>query len=513
MIQPPVLLVIFDGFGLNPSRAYNGWAQARTPHLDHYFASHPHTALQASGHAVGLPDGQFGNSEVGHLTLGSGRVLKQDLLRISDALADGSLARLPAWQDLLQGARRLHLVGLVSDGGVHSHIDHLLGLLPLVAQAGVEPVIHMVTDGRDTAPRCADRFAAELEERLRQLGRGRIATVSGRYYAMDRAGFWPRTERAWRAMLRGEGETANSAGEAIRNAWQRGEGDEFIAPTVIGDAAASRIAPDEPVLFFDFRSDRMRQLAAAMGLTDFDGFDRAGEGARRVTAMTEYDARFPFPVLFPHEAPVKVLAEVLADAGLRQFHCAETEKYAHVTHFFNGGREAPFPGEEREIVPSPQVATYDLKPEMSAAQVADRVIAAIDSAQYDFILVNFANGDMVGHTAVIPAILRAVETLDLQFHRVAQAALARRFRILLTADHGNCDEMVDPVSGQPHTQHTAYPVPFLLLGTAEKSLGTGRGLADVAPTVLDLLGLAQPPQMTGRSILLKAAVAGGGASQ
>jgi 2,3-bisphosphoglycerate-independent phosphoglycerate mutase len=512
MTHPPVLLVIFDGFGLNPSRAYNGWAQARTPHLDHYFASHPHTALQASGHAVGLPDGQFGNSEVGHLTLGSGRVLKQDLLRISDAIADGSLARLAAWQDLLRGARRLHLVGLVSDGGVHSHIDHLLDLLPLVVQAGVEPVIHMVTDGRDTAPRCADRFAAQVEAALARLGRGRIATVSGRYYAMDRAGFWPRTERAWRAMLRGEGETAPSAIDAIRNAWQRGEGDEFITPTVIGDAAASRIAPDEPVLFFDFRSDRMRQLAAAMGLTDFDGFDRAGEGARRVTAMTEYDARFPFPVLFPHEAPVKVLAEVLADAGLRQFHCAETEKYAHVTHFFNGGREAPFPGEDREIIPSPQVATYDLKPEMSAAQVADRVIAAIDSAQYDFILVNFANGDMVGHTAVIPAILRAVETLDLQFHRVAQAALARGFRILLTADHGNCDEMVDPVSGQPHTQHTAYPVPFLLLDTAEKSLGTGRGLADVAPTVLDLLGLAQPPEMTGRSILLKAALAGGNAS-
>jgi 2,3-bisphosphoglycerate-independent phosphoglycerate mutase len=512
MTPPPVLLVIFDGFGLNPSRAYNGWAQARTPHLDHYFASHPHTALQASGLAVGLPDGQFGNSEVGHLTLGSGRVLKQDLLRISDAIADGSLARLAAWQDLLRGARRLHLVGLVSDGGVHSHIDHLLGLLPLVAQAGVEPVLHMVTDGRDTAPRCADRFAAQVEAVLARLGRGRIATVSGRYYAMDRAGFWPRTERAWRAMLRGEGETAPSAIDAIRNAWQRGEDDEFITPTVIGDALTSRIAADEPVLFFDFRSDRMRQLAAATGLPDFDGFERAGEGARRVTAMTEYDARFPFPVLFPHEAPLKVLAEVLADAGLRQFHCAETEKYAHVTHFFNGGREAPFPGEEREIVPSPQVATYDLKPEMSAAQVADRVIAAIDSGRYDFILVNFANGDMVGHTAVIPAILRAVETLDLQFHRVAQAALARGFRILLTADHGNCDEMVDPVSGEPHTQHTAYPVPFLLLGTAEKSLGTGRGLADVAPTVLDLLGIAQPPEMTGRSILLKAAVAGGNAS-
>jgi len=503
MTKAPVLLVIFDGFGLNPSRAYNGWARARTPHLDHYFASNPHTALQASGRAVGLPDGQFGNSEVGHLTLGSGRVLKQELLNISDSLANGGFARLEPWGALLQDTRRVHLIGLVSDGGVHSHIEHLLGLLPLVVQAGVEPVIHMVTDGRDTAPRCADRFAAQLEATLRQLGRGQIASISGRYYAMDRADFWPRTEQAWRAMVRGQGESAKSAVEAIQNAWLRGEGDEFIAPTVIGDPEQSLIAPDEAVFFFNFRSDRMRQLAAAMGLREFDSFDREGEDARRVVSMTRYDAGFPFAVLFDSEAPAKVLAEVLADAGLQQFHCAETEKYAHVTRFFNGGREQPFPGEAREIVPSPQVATYDLKPDMSAAQVADRVIAAIDSDSYPFILVNFANGDMVGHTAVIPAIIAAVETLDLQFHRVAQAALTRGFRVLLTADHGNCDEMVDPVSGEPHTQHTAYPVPFLILGMREAQLGTGCGLADVAPTVLDLLGLAQPAEMTGRSILLK----------
>lgn len=502
MKQRPVLLVIFDGFGLNPSRAYNGWARARTPHLDHYFANNPHTALQASGHAVGLPDGQFGNSEVGHLTLGSGRVLKQDLLNISDSLANGGFARLEPWQALLQDAPRVHLIGLVSDGGVHSHIDHLLGLLPLVVRAGVEPVIHMVTDGRDTPPRCADRFAARLEATLRQLGRGRIASISGRYYAMDRAGFWPRTEQAWRAMVCGRGESAASAAEAIQNAWRRGEGDEFIVPTVIGDPAQSRIAPGEPVFFFNFRSDRMRQLAAALGLHEFDGFDRGGEGARPVVSMTRYDTEFPFAVLFDSEVPARVLAEVLADAGLQQFHCAETEKYAHVTHFFNGGREPPFPGEAREIVPSPKVASYDLKPEMSAAQVADRVIAAIESDGYPFILVNFANGDMVGHTAVIPAIVQAVETLDLQFHRVAQAALARGYRILLTADHGNCDEMVDPVSGEPHTQHTAYPVPFLILGMREARLGTGCGLADVAPTVLDLLGLAPPEEMTGRSILL-----------
>lgn len=503
MTQRPVLLVIFDGFGLNPSRAYNGWARARTPHLDHYFASNPHTALLASGRAVGLPDGQFGNSEVGHLTLGSGRVLKQDLVSISDSLADGSFAQLAPWQTLLHGTRRLHLIGLVSDGGVHSHIDHLFGLLPLVAQAGIEPVIHMVTDGRDTAPRCADRFAGQLESLLKRLGRGRIASVSGRYYAMDRAGFWMRTELAWRALVRGEGKPANSAAEAVRNAWLRGEGDEFILPTVIGDPAQSRIAPDEPVFFFNFRSDRMRQLAAAVGLRDFDAFDREAEDARRVSSMTRYDAAFPFPALFDDNAPAKVLAEVLSDRGLQQFHCAETEKYAHVTHFFNGGRELPFPGETRELVPSPKVATYDLEPEMSAAQVADCVIAAIESGSYPFILVNFANGDMVGHTAVIPAIIEAVETLDLQFHRVAQAALARGFRILLTADHGNCDEMVDPVSGEPHTQHTAYPVPFLILGMREVQLGTGCGLADVAPTVLDLLGVAQPTEMTGRSILLR----------
>jgi 2,3-bisphosphoglycerate-independent phosphoglycerate mutase len=504
MSHQPVLLVIFDGFGLNPSRAFNGWARARTPHLDHYFASNPHTALQASGLAAGLPDGQFGNSEVGHLTLGSGRVLKQELLRISDSLASGAFARLEPWQALLRGTKRLHLIGLVSDGGVHSHIDHLLGLLTLVVQAGVEPVIHMVTDGRDTAPRCADRFAGRLEARLQELGHGRIAGVSGRYYAMDRAGFWPRTESAWRALVRGQGEAAESAAQAIHLAWQRGEGDEFIRPTVIGDPEQSRIAPDEPVFCFNFRSDRMRQLVAALGMEDFTGFERDAESTRRVVTMTRYDAAFPFPVLFDAKAPDKVLAQVLSDAGLRQFHCAETEKYAHVTYFFNGGREQPFPGEAREIVPSPQVATYDLQPEMSAAAVADRIIAAIEDGTYDFILVNFANGDMVGHTAVIPAIIEAVETLDLQFHRVAQAALARGYRILLTADHGNCDEMVDPVSGEPHTQHTAYPVPFLILGMREAQLGTGRGLADVAPTVLDLLGIEPPPEMTGRSILLKA---------
>ncbi len=499
----PVLMVIFDGFGLNPNRAFNGWAQARTPHLDHYFASFPHTALQASGRASGLPDGQFGNSEVGHLTLGSGRILLQDLVRISESLSDGSFARIPAWEAFLAGQKRLHLVGMVSDGGVHSHIDHLLGILPLVVAAGVLPIVHMITDGRDTAPQCAGLFAQVIENRLRELGKGCIATICGRYTAMDRAGHWERTRQAWEALVLGKGLTAQDSLSAIRDARTRGEGDEFIQPTLItGHPGDNRIGPTEPVFFFNFRSDRMRQLSAALGMPTFQGFDRGREGARPVLCMTSYNDAYPFPVLFPPEIPAHVLAEVVSDAGLRQFHCAETEKYAHVTYFFNGGREKPFPGEDREIIPSPKIATYDMQPEMSAPQVADRVIAALEGGQYRFILVNFANGDMVGHTARIPAIVRAVETLDLQFHRVVQAARRAGYAIILTADHGNCDEMVDPLTGAPHTQHTVYPVPFLLISGQPEPLGIGRGIADVAPTVLQMLGLAQPREMTGKSLLL-----------
>ncbi|VAW80814.1 2,3-bisphosphoglycerate-independent phosphoglycerate mutase [hydrothermal vent metagenome] len=501
MKKSPVLLVILDGFGLNPNRTYNGWAQARTPHLDHYFSSWPHTALQASGEAVGLPDGQFGNSEVGHLTLGAGRVLKQDLLRISEAIESGELASHPAWQALLSQTKRLHLVGLVSDGGVHSHIDHLCGLLTLLAQAGVEPVIHMVTDGRDTAPRAALTFLDKLENTLAQIGSGYIATVSGRYLAMDRAGHWDRTHKAWSAMVTAQGLHADTPREAIESAWQREESDEFIQPTCIGNYPG--MAAGEAALFFNFRSDRARQLSAAVGLEDFNGFDRGTTGARHVVCMTEYDAQFPFPILFPPEIPQQVLAEVISSAGLKQFHCAETEKYPHVTYFFNGGVEQALPGETREIVPSPTVATYDLKPEMSAPAVAERVIAAIESGTYDFILVNFANTDMVGHTAVQSAIIRAVESVDLQASRLVETALQRGWRVLLTADHGNCDEMVDPQTGEPHTQHTAYPVPCLIAGETGIRLGTGRSLADIAPTILELLALPQPAVMTGRSLLLR----------
>ncbi|MCG6900992.1 MAG: 2,3-bisphosphoglycerate-independent phosphoglycerate mutase [Gammaproteobacteria bacterium] len=497
----PVLLTIFDGFGLNPSRAHNAWALARTPHLDHYFSIYPHSVLQASGRAVGLPDGQFGNSEVGHLTLGSGRVLEQDLIRIANAIYGGTFEELPPWQTMTQNAGRLHLVGLVSDGGVHSHIEHLLGILSLLRNTEIEPVLHMITDGRDTAPQAALSYLSDIEEALEKLGRGSIATVCGRYSAMDRARHWDRTEVAWKAIVLGEGFTADSAREAIESAYARGEGDEFIQPTVI--SGFSGVVRDEPMLLCNFRSDRMRQLSAALGLDNFDQFDRQGHRTENLVCMTEYDATYPFPVLFPPTMPEKVLAEVISDAGLAQLHCSETEKFAHVTYFFNGGREPPYPLEDRIIVPSPKVATYDIQPQMSASKIADELIKAIESDQYSFIVTNFANADMVGHTAQCEAIIRSIEALDIQSHRVFRAALEKGWRVLLTADHGNCDEMINPNTGEPHTQHTEYPVPFLIMGEGPVRLSTGRGLADIAPTVLELLGIPQPRVMTGRSLILK----------
>jgi 2,3-bisphosphoglycerate-independent phosphoglycerate mutase len=450
---------------------------------------------------VGLPDGQFGNSEVGHLTLGAGRVLEQDLVRIHNAIYDGSLEQNPGWEALLQGARRLHMVGMVSDGGVHSHIEHLLGLLRLLKKVDLEPVVHMITDGRDTAPKVALEYLDQLQEAFAKYGKGSIATVSGRYCAMDRAKNWDRTQRAWECMLLAQGLTADDPREAILNAYERGEGDEFIQPTVI--VGHGGIPQDEPVLFFNFRSDRARQLAAAFGLEQFNAFERGKVGPRHMVCMTEYDATYNFPVLFLPQIPEQGLSELISDAGLKQVHCSETEKYPHVTYFFNGGLEPTYPGEERVIVPSPKVATYDQRPQMSASKVADKLIAAIKSDQYAFALVNFANGDMVGHTAQRVATIQAVEALDLQSHRVFRVALERGWRVLLTADHGNCDEMIDPVTGEPHTQHTEYPVPFLIMGEGAVRLRIGGGLADVAPTVLNLLGLPQPSVMTGRSLILK----------
>ncbi|MDX9767616.1 MAG: 2,3-bisphosphoglycerate-independent phosphoglycerate mutase [Ectothiorhodospiraceae bacterium] len=500
----PTVLIILDGFGLNPGKINNAVHIARTPRLDEYFSHHPHTTLDASGRAVGLPDGQMGNSEVGHLTLGSGTIIRQDLVRIDDAIADGSLFDNPALNATLQAAkasgRPLHLVGLVSDGGVHSHTRHLHAIIDLCGRQGVVPALHMITDGRDTPPRSALNYLSEVEARLGQA-HGFIATVSGRYFAMDRDKRWDRTQLVFDAMVRGEGVAAPSARQAIEDAYAADEGDEFIRPRVIDKHGT--IHAGDRVLFFNFRNDRPRQLTAALSLPGFEGFERGDFTPVTVASLTEYDTRFTGPICFPPERPSITLAEVVSQAGLRQFHCAETEKYAHVTFFFNGGREQPYPGEERVMVPSPKVATYDLMPEMSAHEVADAVIKAIASGEYGFVVVNFANGDMVGHTAVAAAVVKAVETLDTEAGRVLDAAMEHGFAVVLTADHGNCDEMVDPVTGEPHTQHTTYPVPCLIIDQPPWRLTTGGGLSAIAPTVLQLMGLPQPRAMRGSSLLLE----------
>jgi 2,3-bisphosphoglycerate-independent phosphoglycerate mutase len=504
MPRHPVLLIILDGFGVNPSRLHNGVELAHTPRLDEYFARYPHTVLQASGHAVGLPDGQMGNSEVGHMTIGSGTILRQDLVHIDEAISDGSFftnsVLLAAVEAARHNQRPLHLAGLVSDGGVHSHISHLLALIELCRRNGVRPVLHMMTDGRDTAPSSALNYLDQIEPALREVG-GCIATVSGRFYAMDRDNRWERTEQAWRAIARAEGVTAESARAAIESNYAAGVTDEFIVPTVIQDGEALQWG--DQLVFFNFRKDRVRQLTSALFRAEFDAFDRGDFHPVIVTCMTEYDEWFRLPFAFDHDHPSTTLAEVVSRAGLQQFHCAETEKYAHVTYFLNGGRGDAYAGEERMVINSPKVATYDLQPAMSAPQVADAVIEAIGSGSYAFGVVNFANGDMVGHSGVPGAIIEAVEALDSEVGRVLDAAAGAGWSVILTADHGNCEEMIDPVTGEPQTQHTVYPVPCLVMDEVPWALSIGAGLSALAPTVLHLLGLPVPPAMSGHSLLLR----------
>jgi 2,3-bisphosphoglycerate-independent phosphoglycerate mutase len=500
----PTLLIILDGFGVNPSRINNAVQEANTPRLDEYFSQHTHTTLDACGSSVGLPDGQMGNSEVGHMTLGCGAVMRQDLVRINDEIENGDFfnnaALVSAVEDAADMERPLHLVGLVSDGGVHSHIDHLTALIELCAEYKVRPVVHMITDGRDTAQMSALVYLKQLEPKLDDA-EGCIATVCGRYYAMDRDNRWNRTERAWQAMVNGEGRKAEEARYAIEEAYAREETDEFIKPTVLDECEL--IQSGDSVIFFNFRNDRPRQLAAALSQSEFNEFDTGGYTGATVTCLTEYDPEFLLPIGYAPERPQYTVASVVSRAGYKQFHCAETEKYAHVTYFFNGGKKQPFAGEEHVMVNSPNVATYDLKPEMSAREVADKVIEALESGEYGFMLVNFANGDMVGHTAVRDAVIAAVEALDTQVGRVLDAAVEAGYSVVLTADHGNCDEMVDPVTQEPHTQHTLYPVPCMVIDEANWHLLPGGDLSSVAPTVLQLMGLQQPSEMTGKSLLMK----------
>ena len=499
----PVLLIVLDGVGTNPHRQNDVIAAANTPQLDHYFSEHSHTLLQASGPAVGLPAGQMGNSEVGHLTLGCGSIIRQDLVSVDDAIASGEFMTNPALCAAIDTAaankRPVHLLGLVSDGGVHSHMRHLLALIRLCQQRGAAPLLHMITDGRDAPPRSALSFLDNVEPPLLAAGGG-VATIIGRYYAMDRDQRWDRTQLAWRALALNEGRHCHSAQRSIENSYVQGVTDEFIEPVIL--PAARPLQSDDQVICFNFRKDRPRQIIAALGLDKFSGFERGTVPRPRVTCLMPYDSTFKLPYAYAPEAPEVTLAQAISDAGLKQFHCAESEKYAHVTYFFNGGRGEPYPGETRLQIPSPPVATYDLQPEMSAQQVADAVINAIESRQYAFVLVNFANGDMVGHTADRQAVIKAVETLDREAGRVIQAAKTNGYLVILTSDHGNCEELSDPRTGARHTQHTMYPVPCLVIDEARSQLYARGGLANVAPTVLQLLGIEQPSGMQARSLII-----------
>ena len=508
--QPPgkrTILIIIDGFGISPDKKNNAIHLAQTPNLDALFSNYPHTYLEASGAAVGLPDGQIGNSEVGHMTMGCGAVIEQDLVRINDAIKAGDFFDNPALTAAVSAAKKagrpLHLLGLVSDGGVHSHIAHLEALIDLCARHGVRPLLHMITDGRDTAPVCALDAVKRIEPQLAKAN-GAIATVMGRFYAMDRDHRWDRTQVAWQAVVNADGERAQDAQTAILAGYARRKGDEFILPTVLPDAVA--LNDNDTVVLFNFRNDRPRQLLKAMLLDEFNEFERPPRPRIKMVTMTEIDKMIPCDVAFDVQRPKTTLSKIVSEAGLKQFHCAETEKYPHVTFFFNGGEEKPLPGETRHMVNSPKVHTYDMKPEMSAAEVADAVIDAVHNAEYAFIVVNFANADMVGHTAVESAVIKAVEVVDTQVGRVVDAALHNDCCVVLTSDHGNCDEMMDAQTRQPNTRHTANPVPCLIIGghlPGGVHLSNGNDISCITPTVLDLLGLPLPSGVESPSLIVR----------
>jgi len=502
----PVVLLILDGWGHRDDPRDNALALADIPNWRRLAAAHPTTLVHTEGRHVGLPDGQMGNSEVGHMNIGAGRVVYQDLTRIDAAIADGSFFANAELRAACRAARdaggTLHLMGLLSPGGVHSHEAHLFAMLDLARREGVPRVaVHAFTDGRDMPPRSAAPSLRALEAACAAHGAARIASVSGRYYAMDRDRRWDRVRRAWDAIVEAASEhRAADAGAALEAAYGRGENDEFVAPTVIDGAAPMR--DGDAVVFMNFRADRARQLTAAFVAPGFDGFQARRPALSRFTCLTEYDATLPAPLAFPPDDLRNTLGEVLGASGLTQLRIAETEKYAHVTFFFNGGREAPFPGEERILVPSPKVATYDLKPEMSCPEVTARLLEAIASDRFDAVVCNYANPDMVGHTGDLQAAIQAVEAVDRALGAVAEAVAARGGELLVTADHGNVEMMRDPETGEPHTSHTVGPVDLVYVGQrAGATLRRGGALRDLAPTMLDLLGVPKPAEMTGDSLL------------
>lgn len=506
----PVALIVLDGWGYRPQTEGNAIALASTPTWDGLWSRGSRTLLEASGLRVGLPEGQMGNSEVGHLNLGAGRVVMQDLVRISSAIADGSFYTNPALvgacEQVEKNGGTLHLMGLIGAGGVHAIDTHLFALIELAKRRGLKRVaIHAMLDGRDTLPKSAYGYVQELLQYIGKAGSpAKIASVSGRYYAMDRDRRWDRTQLAYRAIVLGEGAHESDPLEAIQKSYAAEKTDEFMLPVVIVENGQP-VAPmrdGDAVICFNYRSDRMRQIVRSLIDSSFDGFDTRGGPKLSVTTLTNYDKTFAVPVAFQPTSMARILAEVLSSQGLDMLKTAETEKYPHVTYFFNGGVEAPFPCEQRVLVPSPKgVATYDLAPEMSAAGVTDALVKGITSKEFDFILCNYANADMVGHSGSIPATIKAVETVDQSLARVLKAAESVGMRLIVTADHGNAEMLIDPETGGPHTAHTTNPVPFVVVDwEQETKLRSGGALCDVAPTILSMLGVEQPSEMTGENL-------------
>lgn len=508
-MKKPLVLAIMDGFGINPEQKGNAIAAAKTPNLDRYFKEYPLTRIGASGMDVGLPDGQMGNSEVGHTNIGAGRVVYQELTRITKSISDGDFFENSALRQAMENAKgsALHLLGLVSDGGVHSHNTHLYALLEMAKRAGVKNVyVHALLDGRDVPPASGADYLTELEEKLREIGVGKIATVAGRYYGMDRDTQWNRVGLEYAAMVYGEGVEGSDAVSAVRKSYETIDADgkyltdEFVLPTVIAGGATVR--PGDSVIFFNFRPDRAREITRAFVDPAFDGFERRGGllGVHFV-CMTEYDATMPnVEVAFAPEELTMTMGETLSKYGKTQLRIAETTKYAHVTFFFNGGNEVKFPGEDRILIPTPDVATFDLKPSMSANEVCDAVVEQILADKYDVIILNYANCDMVGHTGIFSAAVEAVETVDTCVGRLVEAALQMGGAVIITADHGNADRMVDADGTTPFTAHTTNPVPFCVVGYPCELKEGGR-LCDISPTMLHILGIPQPKEMTGVSLI------------
>ncbi len=506
----PVMLLIMDGFGLNPGDESNAIEAANTPNFDKYWSEYPHTQIGASGLSVGLPEGQMGNSEVGHLNFGAGRVVYQEVTRIDKSISDGDFFENEVLNKAIDRAAKIghsvHLMGLLSDGKVHSSMDHLYGLLELCKRKNFDKVyIHAYLDGRDTSPTSGAGFIRQILDKIEEIGVGKLVSVIGRYYAMDRDKRWPRNKIAYDLLTRGEGESTDDFIETVKEHYDKDNTDEFMEAITISDASEGDgyIGDDDSVIFFNFRADRARQLSHALTDEDFDGFEKTPNVLVHLVSLTQYELDLKAEVAYPQVKLDRIFGEVVAENNLKQLRIAETEKYPHVTFFFNGGVEKEFNGEDRKLIASPRVATYDLQPEMSAFEVADEVLAAIESEKYDVIILNFANCDMVGHTGVFKAAVKAVETVDTCMGKVVEAVKAKGGVAMVTADHGNADKMRE-TDGKPFTAHTTNPVPFILIGDDNKDIELREGgiLADVAPTMLYYLGINKPSRMTGKSLLV-----------